>query len=518
LDVPDHILPFLSFELQAMEKAIGEVTGDEEFQVLLRSVRENKANVTEVDLRHKQLGPFQLIDICDVLRSNSNVSTLSLTGNALDSAVVSRLAVLLLENRSINVLELDFCELDDDLLRILIVSLELRKVKLHSLTLMGNATTAKVETEARQQTLETTSKRTSTALSAGELSPMSLKNNVGAKSLIEELLRQNSLMQEELRQLQSLKDKQGVSEKKKVMDQVKKHHKVKVNLGNLQINELSAVGNGMGTSLFSCLVDGWQCCMKEMDLEGVSEIEAKSFDTEVELLEKLPYHPNIARYLFHEKTDGRVRLFMTKYAVSLRDVINTRRANVSAGTASYFYPGEVAKWAAQIANGVEFLHKHHVVHRNLKPDVILCTLDTRGFISQLAITEFDSAKAISKKKQAKTQIGTPSYMSPEVFCTDGSVPYTQKVDVWGIGMMLYELITLMVPYEDEDFSKLNILIPSGTLPSTDHIANDYSSLLQIFKECTQLDPSKRPEVKRVREQLLQLSVEFDSFEVQQTSF
>ena len=73
----------------------------------------------------------------------------------------------------------------------------------------------------------------------------------------------------------------------------------------------------------------------------------------------------------------------------------------------------------------------------------------------------------------------------------------------------------MVPYEDEDFSKLNTLIPSGTLPSTDHIATDYASLLQIFKDCTQLDPSKRPEVKRVREQLISLSVEYDSFDVVQ---
>jgi serine/threonine protein kinase len=503
-------------KLEAIEKALGDSAEDGEFQELLAAVRGNKATLVEVDLRHKQLVQNQLLAICDALKHNTTVMSLSLTGNVLEKDVVSRLAVLLLENRVISELELDFCELDDDLLRILLAALEVRKAKLSKLALMGNATTAKVEAEARSLLLETGSKRGASSHSlASDPSPTSLRSNPGAKALLEELVRQNALMQEELRQLTSLKEKQGASEKKKVMDQVKKYHKIKVNLGNLQINELTSIGNGMGTAIFSCSVDGWQCCMKEMSLEGVSEAEIKAFDTEVELLEKLPYHPNIARYLFHEKTDNRVRLFMSKYAASLRDVINTRRASVSAGTASYFYPGEIAKWSAQIASGVEFLHKHHVIHRNLKPDVLLCTLDSRGFLAQLSITEFDSAKAISKKKQAKTQIGTPSYMSPEVFCTDGSVPYTNKVDVWGIGMILYELITLMVPYEDEDFSKLNTLIPSGTLPSTDHIATDYASLLQIFKDCTQLDPSKRPEVKRVREQLISLSVEYDSFDVVQ---
>lgn len=473
---------------------------------------DNKGGLTEVDLRHKQLEPHQLLEICDSLKTNTGVTNLSLTGNTLSFEVVSRLGVLMLENRTINELELDFCELDDDSLRILIAALEIRKIKLNRLTLMGNATTAKIENEARLLTTEGASKKGSSASSIVTTTSDPKAN--ATKVLMDEILRQNALMLGELKDLRGQTERRGVVEKKKVLDHVKKH-KAKVNLTNLQINELTAIGNGMGTSIFSCLVDGWQCCMKEMSLEGVSEAEAKAFETEVELLEKLPYHPNIARYLFHEKTDDYYRLFMTKYAMSLRDVINTRRANVSAGTASYFYPGEIAKWVAQVANGVDFLHKNHVVHRNLKPDVVLCTLDTRGFLSNLAITDFDSAKAVSKKKQAKTQIGTPSYMSPEVFCTDGSVPYTQKVDVWGLGMLIYELMTLMTPYEDEDFSKLNTLIPSGTLPSTDHIASDYDALLHIFRDCCQLDPAKRPEVKRVRESLLQVSVEFDSFEVQQ---
>lgn len=85
-------------------------------------------------------------------------------------------------------------------------------------------------------------------------------------------------------------DKSMRTEKKKKTEQAKKK-KCKINLQNIQINEQVAESGEAG--LYSCLVDGWLCCMKEMELEGVNDNSLAAFDTEVVLLEKLPYHPNI---------------------------------------------------------------------------------------------------------------------------------------------------------------------------------------------------------------------------------
>lgn len=50
---------------------------------------------------------------------------------------------------------------------------------------------------------------------------------------------------------------------------------------------------GSNASVFECLVDGWLCAMKELDMRGVGDSVRKGFETEIEVLEALPYHPNI---------------------------------------------------------------------------------------------------------------------------------------------------------------------------------------------------------------------------------
>ncbi len=56
----------------------------------------------------------------------------------------------------------------------------------------------------------------------------------------------------------------------------------------------------------------------------------KTFESEVQFLETLPFHPNIVRYLFHQfdHDKGKARLFMTRYSSSLRDVIVRRKVGI----------------------------------------------------------------------------------------------------------------------------------------------------------------------------------------------
>jgi serine/threonine protein kinase len=95
-----------------------------------------------------------------------------------------------------------------------------------------------------------------------------------------------------------------------------------------------------------------------------------------------------------------------------------------------------------IAAGLEFLHKQKVLHRDVKPDNVLCTLDVHDEVQTLAIADFDTAKVVSRSSQAKTTIGTPSYMAPEVFSSNQQ-PYDYKADVWSFGMTIYELVRHM---------------------------------------------------------------------------
>lgn len=86
----------------------------------------------------------------------------------------------------------------------------------------------------------------------------------------------------------------------------------------------------------------------------------------------------------------------------------------------------------QMAQGIEHLHQINIIHRDLKPENILMV------DGKVKITDFGLAKVFEKDMALKTQAGTPMYLAPEIL--SGSC-YTEKVDVWSLGVIFLELAT-----------------------------------------------------------------------------
>ena len=108
--------------------------------------------------------------------------------------------------------------------------------------------------------------------------------------------------------------------------------------------------------------------------------------------------------------DKRIRLFMTLYHGSLGNHIQHRQAKDRS-----FSPDDIWRISLDIVKGIEFLHSNGIVHRDLKSDNIFVLLDEQSEIHKCAIGDFDTAKQInSKAEQAKTVLGTPAWMAPEV--------------------------------------------------------------------------------------------------------
>ena len=124
----------------------------------------------------------------------------------------------------------------------------------------------------------------------------------------------------------------------------------------------------------------------------------------------------------------------------------------------------------KIVIGLAYLHKHNILHRDLKtPNIFL----THGL--EIKIGDLGVAKVLSHTSFAKTLIGTPYYLSPEI-CEEK--PYNDKSDVWALGCILYELITYKHPFDAKSQGALILKILNGTPePIHNYYSKDLSNLV-----------------------------------------
>eukprot|EP00929_Paragymnodinium_shiwhaense_P103832 TRINITY_DN67647_c0_g1_i1.p1 TRINITY_DN67647_c0_g1~~TRINITY_DN67647_c0_g1_i1.p1 ORF type:complete len:962 (+),score=156.30 TRINITY_DN67647_c0_g1_i1:125-3010(+) len=147
----------------------------------------------------------------------------------------------------------------------------------------------------------------------------------------------------------------------------------------------------------------------------------------------------------------------------------------------------------QICAALQHCHSRKIVHRDLKPPNIFIVGEGDLERCTVKLGDFGIAKMVEGTMgQAHSTVGTPSYLSPEI-CKNH--PYGMKSDIWSLGIILYELANLRVPFHAGNLPAMALMICT-THPKP--LPEGFSAALsELVMALLQKDPTKRPAINVV---------------------
>ena len=144
----------------------------------------------------------------------------------------------------------------------------------------------------------------------------------------------------------------------------------------------------------------------------------------------------------------------------------------------------------QVVNAVYYLHNNNIIHRDIKPENILI-----GDDNKIKLCDFGWAKELTLENRS-TFCGTVEYMAPEIV---GSENYDYGVDIWSLGILLYELLYGHSPFRADNTKNVMLNIKSHELTYEDKNKNISHSCKDLIKKLLNNNPQKRYKIKDILE-------------------
>jgi len=221
--------------------------------------------------------------------------------------------------------------------------------------------------------------------------------------------------------------------------------------------------------------------LKVVNIKKLQPREREDAVNEIRVLASIK-HRNIVRYCdaFVEKDSLHIVMEFAEHGDIGRQIEKFKKAN------KYIKEDTIWMYLIQICAGLQSMHSRNVLHRDMKAKNVFLTGK-----NQVRLGDLGCAKLL-KAGMARTQIGTPYYMSPEIWANK---PYDAKSDVWATGCLIYELCMLQPPFLANDMNGLGAKIKTTTAP---RISKHYSEdLANLVASMLAKDPRARPSVNDV---------------------
>ena len=146
---------------------------------------------------------------------------------------------------------------------------------------------------------------------------------------------------------------------------------------------------------------------------------------------------------------------------------------------------EAVSIAIQVANGLDAAHKHHIVHRDIKPQNIIISKE-----GKVKVTDFGIAKVASSSTiNSSSTMGSVHYISPEQARGGYS---DERSDIYSLGITIFEMLTGTVPFDGDSTVAVAVQHIQDEIPAPSTVAADIPvSIDKIVLKCTQKKPDRR---------------------------
>jgi len=261
------------------------------------------------------------------------------------------------------------------------------------------------------------------------------------------------------------------------------------------------IGHGAYATVFTCqkAATGEFFAVKVINLSKLiispnMRREMKKLQREAKILKSLPAHPNLVRFVDVLEVDSHW-LFFVLELVEGGDLFQIfRKVSRSVGKRPRLQEAEALYVFRQLVEGLALLHSKGVIHRDLKLENVLVARKHEGppLLLDVKIADFGLSKVVGAEfSEARSTVGSPRYMAPEVKASEGS--HDHRADLWSLGILLCVLLQGRFPNDaPAQVSQATLNAAVARLPVSAEAQAVVSGLLRR-------DPEKRLTIDDLRQ-------------------